>query len=511
MNKLEIREAAETDLIFFINLVAPHRVWGMIHKDVVDWWCREGAKSHQLLLLPRGHQKSTLVAYRVAWEITRRPDVTILYISSTSGLAEQQLRLIKSILTSKNYRRYWPEMVHEQEGKREIWNTSEIAVDHPKRKSEGVRDATVFTGGLTTSLTGFHCDIAVLDDVVVQENAYTDEGRNRVKTQYSLLSSIENPGALEWVVGTRYHPSDLYQDLIEMEEEKYNDKGELYGSVPVFEVLQREVEDAGDGTGEFIWPRQQRTDGRWFGFDTSILMKKKAQYLDVTQYYAQYYNNPNDPTSAFISSDKFQYYDKGHLNYSEGAWYYKDRKLNVYASIDFAFSMTKRSDYTAIVVIGIDASSNIYVLDIHRFKTDKTSEYFKEIRDLYIKWDFKKLRAETTAAQRVVVRELREQYFKPNGLLIKVDEFNPTRKQGSKDERIMAVLEPRYDNQMIWHYKGGHCQTLEEELIAKHPPHDDVKDALAAAIDIAVPPKDRGYKPLIASNVVYHTRFGGIA
>ena len=38
-------------------------------------------------------------------------------------------------------------------------------LDHPLRKKENVRDPSIFTGGLTTSLTGLHCDIAVLDDV----------------------------------------------------------------------------------------------------------------------------------------------------------------------------------------------------------------------------------------------------------------------------------------------------------------------------------------------------------
>ena len=41
----------------------------------------------------------------------------------------------------------------------------------------------------------------------------------------------------------------------------------------------------------------------------------------------------------------------------------------------------------------------------------------------------------------------------------------------------------------MWHYKGGNCQTLEEELVMSHPPHDDCKDALANAVDLAVIPK----------------------
>jgi len=79
----QIREAAEADLLFFIKLVAPLRLLGAVHEEVIRWWTNEEAKDNQLLLLPRGHQKSQLLAYRVAWQITRDPSTTILYISAT--------------------------------------------------------------------------------------------------------------------------------------------------------------------------------------------------------------------------------------------------------------------------------------------------------------------------------------------------------------------------------------------------------------------------------------------
>lgn len=477
--------------------------------ELIKWWTRQASKSHQLALLPRGHQKSELVAYRVAWEITRNPAITILYLSSTSGLAEQQLKRIKAILTSKVYRRYWPDMVNEQEGKRALWNNSAIEVDHPLRKTEGVRDATVFTGGLTTSLTGFHCDIAVLDDVVVQENAYTNDGRTKVKTQYSLLSSIENPGALEWVVGTRYHAKDLYTDIIAMEEEIYSEEGELVESTPVFEIFERVVEDMGDGTGEFLWPRQQRGDGKWFGFNTSILMKKKAQYLDKSQYYAQYYNNPNDPGAAYIEREAFRYYDRKHLKRGDGGyWYYKDRRLATFAAIDFAFSVRKRADYTAIVSIGMDVDRNIYLLEIDRFKTDRVKVYYEALKNMHIKWGFKKLRAEVTVAQKVLVNELRD-LFKEDGIPIKIDDYRP-QNEGSKEERMRAALEHRYDSGAIYHYEGGNCQVLEEELMHEKPAHDDVKDSLSCAVTIASPPNRLFGGTKKVTNIAYHPKFGGV-
>jgi hypothetical protein len=506
----EIKAAAEADLSVFIRLVSPLSVMGAVHDDLCRWMTREEGKQQQLILLPRDHQKSRMVAFRVAWWLTKHPDHRVLYISATANLAEKQLKFIKDIFTSKIYMRYWPEMVNLEEAKRERWTNNEISLDHPLRKSEGVRDPSIFTAGLTTSITGLHCDVTVLDDVVVPENAYTREGREKVKSQYSLLASIQGADAQEWVVGTRYHPKDLYNDLLGMQEEIYDKDGEVTDYEPIYEKFERQVEDIGDGTGEFCWPRQQRADGKWFGFDRQILARKRGKYLDRAQFYAQYYNNPNNPEGSGIAVDKFQYYDRKFLTRTNGSWYYRDKKLNVFAAIDFAYSLTKRADSTALVVVGIDASSNYYVLDIERFKTDKIREYYEAILRMHVKWDFRKLRAETTAAQKAIVKELKFSYIRENGLALSIDEHTPTRHQGSKEERIKSILEPRYDNLAMWHYQGGNCQMLEDELSVENPAHDDIKDALAAVVEIAVPPTRSVSK---TNNVIpiHNSRFGGVA
>jgi phage terminase large subunit-like protein len=300
--------------------------------------------------------------------------------------------------------------------------------------------------------------------------------------------------------------------MIEMAQDIYDEDGEVISTEPIYEVFQREVEDRGNGVGQFLWPRQRRADGVWFGFDQKILSKKRAQYLDRMQYRAQYYNDPTDPEKRPIDYDKFQYFDKTNLVLQAGMWYYKGNRLNLVAAVDFAFSKTKRADYTAIVVIGIDAENNIYVLDIDRFKTDKISDYYKHLMQLMNRWSFRKLRAECTSAQSAIVKELKEMYIKPNGIALKVEEFRPTRYDGSKEERIASILEPRYDNLMIYHMRGGNWQVLEDELVSSRPPHDDVKDALASAIEIAVKPTMHLGRTVAANdNVLYHPRFGGRA
>lgn len=505
----QIKEAAERDLETFIRVVHPQRVLGGIHCELLQWWTRSDAKHHQLVLLPRDHGKSAMAAYRVAWEITKNPTIRVLYISSTANLAEKQLKFIKDILTSRIYRRYWPEMVHEDEGKREKWTNTEIAVDHPLRKAEAVRDPTVFTAGLTTGITGLHCDIAVLDDVVVGDNAYAEDGREKVKTQYSYLASIEGADAQEWVVGTRYHPLDLYSDLIDTVAEVYDENGiAVEGEEEhLYEVFERVVEDIGDGTGQFLWPRQQRSDGKWFGFDARVLATKRAKYLDKTQFRAQYYNDPNDIETANIKREYFQYYDKSNVTMYNGTVYHSGKRLNVFAAVDFAYKINEKADYTAIVVVGVDSKNNYYILDIARFKTDRIKEYFDNILMLHQKWGFHKLLAEVTAAQSVIVKDIKENYIRPYGLALSVIDVSPTKK---KEERIQAALGPRYENRQIWHYHGGNCEILENELVLQNPPHDDIKDCLAAVITICTPPSFEMSGGNRTRDQYVHSRFGGI-
>lgn len=508
MTAKEIRALAESDLYVFARLVNPHRVYGECHKELFKWWMdqEEHGNSHTLVLWPRDHQKSHCAAVYAAWCITRDPTSTILYVSATAALAEKQLKAIKDILTSDKHRQYWPEMINEDEGKREKWTTTEICVDHPKRRAEGVRDSTVFAAGLTTNVTGFHASHVFLDDIVVPGNAYTNEGRTKVQALYSQLASVETTGAKETCVGTRYHPLDIYKDMQEMHEPEFDAEGEIIGKKNVYSVSIKVVEK----DGQFLWPKEFRaTDGKPFGFDAKELARKKAKYMDKTQFYAQYYQEPNDPESMRLEYSRFQYYPREHIKVLAGGTQYRGEFLNVYASIDFAFSTAKKADFSAIVVIGVGSNGHVYALDIDRFKVNNIDGYYQHILDMHSKWRFKKLRAEVTVAQAIIVRDLKDRAAQ-EGLPLVIEDSRPTRHEGSKEERIAAVLEPRYMNGTIWHFRGGFTPMLEEELVLARPPHDDIKDALAAAVEIARPPlKQRAEGQ--QTSVVFHSRFGGVA
>jgi phage terminase large subunit-like protein len=297
--------------------------------------------------------------------------------------------------------------------------------------------------------------------------------------------------------------------MLEMEEILYDVHGNEVGADPIYEVFERVLEDSPnrDGTGQYLWPRARRNDGKFFGFDIKERAKKYAKYLDKAQFFAQYYNDPTDPMNMRLDSDLFQYYDPVFLKLHDGVWYIKDKRINILSGIDFAFSEAKRADYTAIVVCGID-DGNIYVLDIDRFKTNRVSVVFQHLLDMHKKWFFRRLLAETVSGQEMVVQELK-QYMTEYGIFFSIDEQKPTRHEGSKEERIALSLVPRYEAHAIWHYRGGNCQILEDELVHEKPEHDDIADILAQVVpNLRAPSRARFTRR--EQTLSYNNRFGGI-
>jgi predicted phage terminase large subunit-like protein len=504
--QLEVRELALADLRAFINLVAPYQLLAHCHIELCKW-LRQNQGKHKLLLWPRDHGKSRMSAFYAAWQVVRNPAITIIYASATAEKAEEQLRFIKNILSSEIVFRYFPGLINPEEGRRTSWNITSIIVDHDHRKSEGVIDSTIMTCGLEKTITGKHCDLLILDDVVVPENN-TETGRKDVNAWVAQAASITSANSEIFAVGTRYHPKDAYGIMMEMEygaeeDESGEETGERTG---LFLINMANVEE----DGQFLWPRQQRKDGKWFGFNMEILRRKRAVYEangEITEFYAQYYNDPNDKSTSPIARELFQYYDKKDLNFQYGAWEINGQVLHVFAAVDLAASKDEKSDYTVIAIGGIDKDGNRYVLHIERYKTDKTSTTIGHLVNLHNKWLFKELRIEAVGGFKLVAQDLAEAVA-DRGIRIPVDLYVPPNYDG-KVARVNGILEPLYQSRSVYHYRGGNCQVLEDELVAINPAHDDTKDAWAMCCELMKKPVIR--KKKATSKIIFHPRFGGVA
>lgn len=500
----EIRDIALNSFEAFIRLVAPYQLLGHCHVDLCKW-IQANPTKNKLVLWPRDHGKSRMAAFYACWEICRDPSITIIYASATAEKAEEQLRFVRTILSSKIVLRYFPGLVHPQEGQREEWNRRAMIVDHQHREKEGVVDSTVMTAGVGKTITGKHCKILILDDIVVPENN-TEIGRRDVNSWVAQAASIMSGDATIFAVGTRYHPKDAYEVMMNMRAEYVGtDDNEEVETEDLFVVNQHDVEVGGD----FLWPRHQRKDGKWFGFDSRILARKRAVYEaagEITQFYAQYYNDPNDKSTAPIARDLFQYYSKEDLSYMYGTWSINGTDLYCFAAVDLSASIGDRRDYTVVIVGGIDLAGNRYVLDIERYQSDKSSLTIDTITRLFSKYHFKKLRIEAVAGFKLVAQDMHEALQK-KGIRVPTDFYTPAPNE-SKIVRVNNILEPLYQSRAVYHYRGGKCQQLEDELVSLNPANDDTKDAWAMCCDLMEVPLTA--RKTHATKVLFHPRWGGV-
>ena len=512
-SKEQARTILESDLWEFAKYINPHYCYGEIHEEVFRWLSDKNCGDHQLLLMPRAHLKSHCIAVWCVWEITRDPATSIVYLSAGEDLATIQVSAIKHMLTCDRYRKLWPEMLNKEEGKRDKWASWAFNVDHPKRKEMGTRDLTMIVKTVKSNATGLHCDNLVLDDVVVPGNAYTEAGRREVKAAVSQFASIKNPGSHTKAVGTIYHPEDIYNDFSNAVVLDYNEElGEFDGESSLWTVKKYEVEDNGDMTGVFLWPRTFNPyDKKSYGFNTVVLAKVQAQYFSLgenSQFYAQYYNDPNDPSSERLDRSDVQYYRRENIRFSDGSYYHKDRKLALIAAMDVAWTVNKNSDYTAIGVIGTDFENNTYVLALDRFRTQDFNVYYDHVIGLYNEWGFRRMKVETNAGGTLVASEVKR-LLRQHGANLVVEGKAATGQEGKKEEKHNAILIPRVKNGTVYFAKGGLTSAAIEEIVLERPPHDDLKDVLTIAITHAVAPARPRENSSIKRKLKFNRRFGG--
>lgn len=513
----KLREACHDSLWVFAQTIEPHRVYGACHKELFEWWQRmdlEGV-DNTLALMPRDHQKSHCAAVRVLWEIYNDPATTVAYVCATEHLAIMQLYDIKQMMESDEFQQLCPKMINKEEKKRAKWAETAIIVDHPKRKKERPRDPTVMATGLDSNNIGAHCKIMVKDDVVIDKNSMTESARAKVEAKSGHLSSILTTDGKEFCVGTRYHPKDHYQTLIDMKEEVWDEEAnEKVGERPVYAIHQRVVET----DGVFLWPRMARdSDGSMYGFNHTQLSRKKAKYAkDIRNFYCQYYNDPNAINEGGIDKSMFLYYDREKVVRRKGAWWVGKNKVNIIAAQDFAYSVSSGSDWTCIFILGMDKDKNIYILDIDRYQTKKPSVYWKHCEAMWNKWHFKWMKAEAVAAQEVIIEALRE-YAETNQVPIRIKAYKPNSQSGDKETRISQALEPLYEDGRLFHYRGGMCDMLEEELVVDRPPHDDLKDCLHIGVGfdklkpaVQEDEDSEEYEVHVAYGYDANNRFGGL-
>ncbi len=72
-------------------------------------------------------------------------------------------------------------------------------------------------------------------------------------------------------------------------------------------------------------------NGRWEEMSECV-EELKEYFEDITQFYAQYYNNPNAVETQLIDRSRFNYYERDKIENFSGAWYFGDKILKLVKS-----------------------------------------------------------------------------------------------------------------------------------------------------------------------------------
>jgi predicted phage terminase large subunit-like protein len=160
----------------------------------------------QVINMPPGYGKSTMVSYWVAWTLSRWPDSQFLYISYGMELATKHTETIRRIINSREYRDLFDI---------EIRGDSK-AKDSFQTKQGGSIKAFGSSGPITGQDAGLpNCDrftgALIMDDMHKPDEVHSDTIRERVINNYreTILQRPRGPNVPFIFIGQCLHEADL--------------------------------------------------------------------------------------------------------------------------------------------------------------------------------------------------------------------------------------------------------------------------------------------------------------
>lgn len=294
----------------------------------------------------REHYKSTIITFAGSiQEIIRNPEIKIGLFSHTKPIAKGFLAQIQRELEgNENLKDAYSDAFWSNPSKdAPSWSLDAgLICKRQGNPKEGTIEAHGLVDGQPTSK---HFDLLIYDDVVTRESVNTPDQISKTTEAWELSDNLGTAGGRKWIIGTRYHYADTYSEIIKRGAAQARiypatDDGTLTGGP----VLFTDVE----------WHRRIRDQG-----EATVACQLLA--------------NPLAGHQRMFNVEDLQTYEVRPLT------------LMAYLLIDPARSVKKESANTAMVVLGIDAGGNKYLLDGIDHKIDLMDRW-RWMRDLWTKW-----------------------------------------------------------------------------------------------------------------------------
>jgi predicted phage terminase large subunit-like protein len=397
-----------------------------------------------MVFMPPGSAKSTYTSDLFPpWYLAQASDLSIIAASNTADLAQSFSRRVRGrVRENSTLLGYGLEREAE-----ELWTTD----NGGQYRAAGV-------GGV---ITGLRADLAVIDDPIKsREDADSETRRNRVWEWFQDdLTTRLRPGAGIVLVQTRWHEDDLAGRLLEREAGRWR-----------ILKLPAIAEDADDPLGRPFGAPLWGDDDYGYGAD----LVRKRETAEARTWAALYQQRPAPAEGSLF----------------QRAWLRREApadmsRLRVYGASDYAVT-SNGGDYTVHVVIGMDPSGRLHLLDVWRAQAS-ADVWVESFCDLVLKW--KPLAwAEETGQIKSGVGPFLERRMRERSAFVSRRQF-PTR--GDKAVRAQSIIGRMALDGLRLRPDAPWIADLEAELLAfPAGKHDDQVDALGLAgqlLDVMAP------------------------
>ena len=409
-------------------------------------------------LAPRGHGKSTIgdVDFCIT-KVLRNPDIRIMIGSKTQTQASAFLKEIRTHFEQNvNLIRIFGDWKKSRDN---IWNDKEFTVN---RRTVIKKEATVSALGASGAVVSKHFDIIIGDDLVGFENARTEAQRKVLKEWFysSLYPTLEPDGEIH-ILGTRYSPMDLYEDLIKSKNYKVN--------------VQQAI-TIKDGQEVSLWESK-------FSLEKLRSIREEAGLIIFNM---QYQNNTELAKGKIFKYKYFKHFEEYEVDYAlnrvrvkvldaQGVPFWIPVRIYMGADLAISEDETSNNDYFVLTVIGVDKNKNVYVLDYLKERLSFNAQ-LNAILD-YGRNKFpmvERIGVETVQYQKSLAQEIRRLSLLP---VINI--------QTSKDKVTRAMRRSAlFENGKVF-FRIGMDDLEECLLLFPEVDHDDLFDGLDFALTVA--------------------------
>src|SRR4030042_5057745 len=216
-----------------------------LHRRVCEFIINNVDKKKILLLLPRGTFKSSVVTVGYSlYRIANDPGDRILIGNATYPMATQFLGQIKNHLTRNND---FKDVFGDFSTNADQWKEDKIFIS--REKSFEQKEPTIWAQGVGANVVGSHFNIAILDDLVNDQNIGTKDQIEKVKQYYRGVLDLVDPDASGQrkviIIGTTWHWDDLYAWIQETPEIAQD-----------FAILKLPAYEGEWGSGKLLFPKR---------------------------------------------------------------------------------------------------------------------------------------------------------------------------------------------------------------------------------------------------------------